>query len=505
MNSGSDAAIPAARTPLLPAITLIAGLLLGCATADEPGNVGATSGTIPNSSERERLAGRSERDNGYTFPVLPASVALFRTLVSKPAARPLSSLHRLVAFVTSTIFDTLNPNSVVLTRRAPVPPPSQGPGMDLAAWEEKLDELTGRMPSKGTIRFLVGGDEFFPRLVDAIEGAERSVDIRTYIFDNDDYATAFADRLKRRSEDVKFRVLMDGLGTLVAAGATPRSMPPNTVRAGWIADYLERDSDVDARVQSNPWLTGDHTKTIVVDNEVAFVGGMNIGREYRYDWHDLMMEVRGPVVSVIDREFRLAWRRAGFLGEFGYLAESLWPNLDREAGTGYPLRMLLTKPGNSEIFRTQLAAIRAAESYIYIQNPYFSDDETLIALIDARRRGVDVRVILPFRGDSKVMNGSNVVVANTLFENSIRVFIYPGFSHVKAAIFDGWACLGSANLDKMSLRVNEEMNLATSHSPTVAALMARVFDVDFAKSAEMTEPLQQNLGHSLAALVANQL
>ncbi|MFQ5785461.1 MAG: phosphatidylserine/phosphatidylglycerophosphate/cardiolipin synthase family protein [Alphaproteobacteria bacterium] len=505
MNPCSDAALPATRMILLTAITLIAGLLLGCATADEPGNAAATSGTIPDSSGRERSAGPSEPDNGYAFPVLPASVALFRTLVSKPAARPLSSLHRLASFVTSTMFDTLNPDSVVLTRRAPVPTLSQGRGMDLATWERQLDELTGRAPSKGTIRFLVDGDEFFPRLVDAVEGAERSVDIRIYIFDNDDYATAFADRLKRRSEDVKIRVLMDGLGTLVAAGATPGSTPPDAVRAGWIADYLERDSDVDARVQSNPWLTGDHTKTIVVDNEVAFVGGMNIGREYRYDWHDLMMEVRGPIIGVIDREFRLAWYRAGFLGEFGYLAESLWPRPDRETGTGYPLRMLVTKPGNSEIFRAQLAAIRAAERYIYIQNPYFSDDEILVALIEARRRGVDVRVILPFRGDSNIMDGSNIVVANTLFENGIRVFIYPGFSHVKAAIFDGWACLGSANLDKMSLRVNEEMNLATSHPPAVAALMARVFDVDFAKSVEMTEPLQQHLGHKLAALVANQL
>ncbi|TDI27251.1 MAG: phosphatidylserine/phosphatidylglycerophosphate/cardiolipin synthase family protein [Acidobacteria bacterium] len=506
MNPGSDAAIPAARAVPLTAITLIAGLLLGCATADEPGNVAATSGTIPDSSGRERLARPSERDKkGYTFPVLSAGVALFHTLVSKPAARPLSSLHRLVSFVTSTTFDTLDPDSVVLTGRAPVPPLSQGRGMDLAAWEERLDELTGRAPSKGTIRFLVDGDEFFPRLVDAVEGAERSVDIRIYIFDNDDYATAFADRLKRRSEDVKIRVLVDGLGTLIAAGATPESTPPGAVGAGWIADYLERDSDVDVRVQSNPWLTGDHTKTIVVDNEVAFVGGMNIGREYRYDWHDLMMEVRGPVVGDIDHGFRLAWRRAGFLGEFGYLAESLWSSVGREAGTGYAVRMLVTKPWNSEIFRTQLAAIRNAERYIYIQNPYFSDDKILIALIEARRRGVDVRVILPFRGDNKIMDGSNVVVANTLFQQGVRVFIYPGFSHVKAAIFDGWACLGSANLDKMSLRVNEEMNLATSHPPTVAALMAQVFDVDFAKSAEMTEPLPQNLGHRLAALIANQL
>jgi cardiolipin synthase len=200
-----------------------------------------------------------------------------------------------------------------------------------------------------------------------------------------------------------------------------------------------------------------------------------------------------------------AWLRAGFLGEFAYLAKILWPNLGREVGSGYALRMLVTKPGNSEILRSQLAAIRAAEGYIYIQNPYFSDDRILTALIEARRRGVDVRVILPSRGDSKIMDSSNVVAANTLFQQGVRVFIYPGFSHVKAAIFDGWACLGSANLDKLSLRVNEEMNLATSHPPTVAALMARVFDVDFAKSTEMTEPLRQNLGHRLAALIANQL
>ncbi len=122
MNPGSDAAIPAARAVLLTAITLIAGLLLGCTTADEPGNVAATSGTIPDSSGRERFAGPSERDKAYTFPVLPAGVTLFHTLVSKPAARPLSSLHRLVSFVTSTTFDTLDPDSVVLTRRAPVSP-----------------------------------------------------------------------------------------------------------------------------------------------------------------------------------------------------------------------------------------------------------------------------------------------------------------------------------------------------------------------------------------------
>ena len=145
MNPDLDATVPVARTTLLTAITLIAGLLLGCATSDGPGNAAATSGTVPGYSEQERVAGPSERDKGYRFPVLPAGIALFRTLVSKPAARPLSSLHRLASFITSTTFDTLDPGSVLLAGRGPIPPPSRGRGMDLAAWERQLDELSGRV------------------------------------------------------------------------------------------------------------------------------------------------------------------------------------------------------------------------------------------------------------------------------------------------------------------------------------------------------------------------
>ena len=66
---------------------------------------------------------------------------------------------------------------------------------------------------------------------------------------------------------------------------------------------------------STPWLTGDHVKTAIIDKEIAFTGGMNIAREYRYDWHDLMTELRGPVVGVLQYEFEKAWAHAGFFGD----------------------------------------------------------------------------------------------------------------------------------------------------------------------------------------------
>ena len=76
--------------------------------------------------------------------------------------------------------------------------------------------------------------------------------------------------------------------------------------------------------------------------------------------------------------------------------------------------------------------------------------------------GVDVRIILPTLNDSGFMNSANLLAAKAFLNNRVRVYGYPGMSHVKAAIYDGWACLGSANFCKLSLRINQETNLATS-------------------------------------------
>ena len=480
----------------------VLAFVAGCsATAPAPTAAIAVSGYRAD----EHATEASAPDIGSAFPVVPVVIEIVEGLVSEPVMRPVSSLHRLFFLAVNTTVDLVKPASLLPVTGGPVPPLANGPGMDLEAWERKLDALTGTTASRGTMRFLVDGDAFFSALTDAVVGARSSVDMRMYIFDTDDYATAFADLLKRRSKDVEVRVLVDGLGTTLAAGTNPETMPRDFEQPGSIAAYLRDGSDVAVRVQSNPWLTGDHSRTFIVDRQVAFIGGMNIGREYRYDWHDLMVEVRGPVVGDLDREFQRTWSRSGPFGELAYLISALRPRSGAESGDGPPIRTLYTKTGDSQIYRAQLAAIRAAKRYIHIENPYFSDDEILAELVAARRRGVDVRVILPSRNDSTVMDHSNVVAANAMFRNGIRVFLYPGFTHVKAAIYDGWACLGSANLDKLSLRVNEELNLATSHRETVQALQERVFEADFEKSVEMTEPLPEGLAQRLAAFVANQL
>ena len=292
----------------------------------------------------------------------------------------------------------------------------------------------------------------------------------------------------------------------MATGADDESLPEDYEAPPSVREFLERGSDVDVRQSKNPWLVaGDHTKTTIIDNRVAFAGGMNIGREYRYVWHDLMMELRGPVVDELANEFNKAWAHAGILGDAGYVLERLKPNPDRAEAIGHPLRVLYTKPGNAEIFNAKRAAIRNAKGYIYIQNAYLTDDAMLYELAKARRRGVDVRVILPLVGNHGPINQSNALAANAMLEHGIRVFVYPGMSHVKAAVFDGWACLGSANWDKLSFRTNKELNIATSHPEYVDELLQSVFEVDFGQSVELTEPFPERWSDHLVEIVADYL
>ena len=387
----------------------------------------------------------------------------------------------------------------------PIPPVTNAPAMSLEAWEQELDEITGIKSSRGEIEFLIDGDEYFSRLEEAFNKAEDTIDIRTYIFDNDDVGLEIANILKNKSKQVDVKVLIDGLGDLVATHTDSESMPTDVDLPSSITDYLKHDSKVRVRVQSNPWFTGDHVKTTIIDDNLAFVGGMNIGREYRYEWHDMMMEVSGPVVNQLQYEFDKTWLKSGVLGDFGLMTRAIRGYKHESGEYGYPVRVLTTSIHNSEIHRTQIAAIRRAQNRIYIQNAYFSDDIILFELAKARRRGVDVRVIVSDGNDNAAMKLSNESTINSMLKNGIRVYSYPGMTHLKAAVYDGWACLGSANFDKISLHINQEINFGTSHPETVQKLVDRVFIPDFATSRELDKLIPLRWTHRIAEVIADEL
>ena len=365
--------------------------------------------------------------------------------------------------------------------------------MDLAAWEHRLDQLVSARRFKGRLEFFIDGEAFFPALIQSIGNARQSIDLAVFIFDNDEYAVKIADLLKRRSARIPVRVLLDGMGTLFAGQATAqRPQPPDFEPPDDIISYLEDGSKVRVRSASNPWLTADHRKLIILDGRQAFVGGMNIGRQYRYDWHDMMVGLSGPIVGRLEKDYRAAWAHAGPLGDFAYAWVYLFRRVGPrkfEAPDAIDIRPLRTATGKLEIYRAQLEAIQRAQHHIYIENAYFGDDQLLHELVRARRRGVDVRVIFPAENDHAIMQTSSQVTANRMLENGIRVYQYPGMSHVKAALYDGWACVGSANLDKLSLRVSQELDVSFSDPAAVARLRQDLFETDFQRSRELTGPL----------------
>jgi cardiolipin synthase len=392
--------------------------------------------------------------------------------------------------------------------RLPVPPVSQGPGMDLAQWERDLDQLVSSRRYPGHLRFLIDGEAFFPEFIQSIQRAARSIDLQVYIFDNDDYGVRLADLLRARSQAVRVRVLFDELGTLFGSRNLPDSpLPPDFVAPRDIGRYLAKGSRVQVRKAANPWLTVEHTKCMVIDGREAFLGGMNLGREYRFDWHDLMVGLTGPIVGRLQKDFAKAWAHAGPLGDYAHAWISVFdrenPPPPVEEGS-IDVRPLYTKTGVTEIYLAQMEAIRRARHYIFIENPYFVDDSVLRELVSARRRGVDVRVVLPARNDSGIMGASNQVTANHMVQHGIRVYAYPGMTHVKAAIYDGWACLGSANFGKISLRIGRELNVAFSDAKAVVQLKRDLFETDFARSREITQPLPVSWTDSLVEVLANQ-
>ena len=141
------------------------------------------------------------------------------------------------------------------------------------------------------------------------------------------------------------------------------------------------------------------------------------------------------------------YNAAAYLAALFTQREAKPPKIQNTPGTNswIELRLLPTRTGWKPFSAAVQAALRKAQNHIYLENPYLFDKRTILALVRARLRGVDVRVVLPTSGDSGFMNSANLVAANVFVRNGVRVYAYRGMTHVKAAIYDGWSCVGSAN------------------------------------------------------------
>ena len=391
-----------------------------------------------------------------------------------------------------------------------VPPLTHEHGMDLSQWESWLDHHTLTHRQKGSLKLLVDGERFFPRLQKAIAEATNHIHFESYIFDNDDVAVEIADQLKQQSHRVETRVIMDRLGSISAAEIPPSTPPAtNFIPPASIDAYLKKNSRVQVHPFLNPFASYDHSKVYLVDGCRAWLGGMNIGREYRYEWHDIMVELEGPVVDSLEQGFRRHWAHESLLGDLAYVAALVKPepgHPPRENAQHWTsLRLLPTRTLWKPFSTAVLGALRHARSYIFVENPYLFDKRVITSLVNARSRGVDVKAIMPRTSDSKTGRRADLVIANYLLDHGVEVYIYPGMAHVKALLVDDWACLGSGNLNQFGLDLCQEQNVATSDPQFAATVKRDLFQADFARCYELTQPVSVEWLDSLADIVVESL
>lgn len=331
----------------------------------------------------------------------------------------------------------------------------------LSKW---LKRKTGP-PAEGTARLLLDGQNFFPQFEESIRTATNRIDLKTYIFDNDDVAKGIADLLKTRSHEIEIRILYDSLGTRLAWDTDAPSLPTNYIHeADDMVQYLEKDSGIELRRACHTLLTSEHSKYILIDRRIAYFGGMNIGREYRYDWRDAMFELSGPVTETLETSFERSWAIAD--GGTLTLLKLPKPHLPKYSGTN-ELYLTPTTPVKAYLYRGQLRAIEHAKQCVYIENPYLWNSSIVYQLCAARKRGVDVRVTIPRDVNHDIGIAANKQTVKRLLDNGVRVFVYPGMTHVKAAVYDQWVCFGSANFDDLSLHKNYELNIFTDNPAIV--------------------------------------
>lgn len=177
---------------------------------------------------------------------------------------------------------------------------------------------------------------------------------------------------------------------------------------------------------------------------------------------------------------------------------------ERDSAQDIPLRILVTHAsrGKREILKATSMAIRSASRRVWIQTPYFTNDHITVELENAVRRGVDVRVIIPGGKDTGHMESVNAASLEPFARAGGKVYAYGGMTHLKAAVFDDWATFGSSNYDTLSLRINRELNLASSHPKLVEGLVRKIFLPDFRKSRLLTPEEVVGISGGTAAKIA---
>jgi cardiolipin synthase len=334
---------------------------------------------------------------------------------------------------------------------------------------------------EGTITTYTFGKDLYADMLAAIEGAQRQVLFETYIWKGDAVGEKFKAALAGAADrGVEVYCIYDGFANLVVSPRFKRFPPSMKVLrypvygAGWRFFDLRR-------------YGRDHRKILVVDDREAYVGGYNIGSAYETEWRDTHVRITGPGVQDLRRAFADFWnlhrRRRIRASERPLLVEtaSVWePHIRLQRNVPrlwmFPIRGMY------------IEAINRASINIWMTQAYFIPDQDFVdALLAAAGRGVDVRVLVPLKSNHVVADWLSRGYFSQLLGAGVRIFRFKdAMVHAKTSTVDGsWSTVGTANIDRLSLQGNYEINVEVI-DPALAKTLEEIWTVDESNCIELT-------------------
>ena len=344
-------------------------------------------------------------------------------------------------------------------------------------------EKMARIPLTGgnKVELLIDGEETFASIFEGIESAKDYILIQFYIVRDDELGRELKTKLIAKARGgVRVRFLYDEIGSL----GLPDSFNDDLRKAGVEIYPFHSRKGSGNRFQLN---FRNHRKTVVVDGRTAWIGGHNVGDEYLGrdlsfgHWRDTHMRIDGPAVIGAQLAFVEDWRWA----TEELLAGLNWQPYTASGGNASAL-VIASGPADTldtaSLMYTQ--AINSATKRIWIASPYFVPDDAVVqALQLAGLRGVDVRILIPQKADSKLVTLAAYSFFNEISAAGVSFYRYQdGFLHEKVMLIDDdVATVGTANFDNRSFRLNFEIT-AVVIDPEFASAVETMFENDFAKS-----------------------
>lgn len=346
-----------------------------------------------------------------------------------------------------------------------------------------------------TVDIYTDGYGFFPALLAAIRNATSHIHIDIYIFADDALGRLVSDSLiDKARQGVEVRVIYDDVGCWNVSRHFFERMREEGIE---VCPFLPvRFPSFTSKVNYR-----NHRKIIVVDGKVGFIGGMNIAQRYvkgveDRPWRDTMTKITGSAVYSLQREFLVDWyfvdrTRLSDRKYYPPVVSSDYDDCLIQIVTGGPVTPF------PEIMQGYMRVIIAARRYIYIETPYFIPTEpVLFALKTAALGGIDVRIIVPERSDSRFVEWAGRSYLRDMTASGVKVYLYEsGFLHSKILVCDdSLATCGSTNVDSRSFENNFESN-AFFYDETVARRFRRIFLEDLGRSVPLSEkPGRMNPG-----------